>query len=88
MDLKLGETNVKMKSSACHERGAKKKSESSPTGFEPMTSQIPSGRSIHLSYGELKVSEASYTRFILDTRPAYCITSNLVTAEILEPCLE
>ena len=38
VDLKLGETKVKMKSSACHERGAKKKAESSPTGFEPMTS--------------------------------------------------
>ena len=38
VDLKLGETKVKMKSSACHKRGAKKKAESSPTGFEPMTS--------------------------------------------------
>ena len=43
---------VKMKWSACHERGTKKKSES-PRGFEPMTSQTPSERSIHLSYGEL-----------------------------------
>ena len=30
----------------CHERGTKKKSES-PTGSEPMTSQIPVGRSNH-----------------------------------------
>ena len=30
----------------CHERGAKKKSESS-TGIEPMASQIPAGRSDH-----------------------------------------
>ena len=62
--------------------------ESSPTRFEPITSQIPGGRSIHLSYLELKESEANYTRFIFDTRPAYCITSNLVSAQILEPYLE
>ena len=42
-----------------------------------MTSQIPGGRSIHLSYEELKESEANYTKLIFDTRPAYCIlTSN------------
>ena len=39
------------------------------------------GRSIHLSHGELKESEANYTRFIFDTLPAYCMTSNLVTAQ-------
>ena len=37
-----------------HERGTKKKSES-PTGFEPMTSQTPGGRSMHLSYATLQV---------------------------------
>ena len=71
-----------------HERGAKKKCESFLTGFELMTSQIPGGRSIHLSHGELKESEANYTRFIFDTLPAYCMTSNLVTVQILEPYLE
>ena len=71
-----------------HERAAKKKSEPFLTGFEPMTSQIPGGRSIHLSHGELKESEANYTRFIFDTLPAYCMTSNLVTVQILEPYLE
>ena len=35
----------------------KEKSESQ-TEFEPMTSQTPGGRSIHLSYGELVESEA------------------------------
>ena len=35
----------------------KRKSESQ-TGFEPMTSQSPGGRSIHLSYRELMESEA------------------------------
>ena len=48
-----------MKYSACHDRGKKKKSES-PTGFEPMTSQTPGGRSNHLSYGDLMESEAIY----------------------------
>ena len=28
--------------------------------FEPMTSETPGGRSIHLSYGELIESEAIY----------------------------
>ena len=28
----------------------------SPTGVEPMTSQTPGGRSIHLSYGKLMES--------------------------------
>ena len=55
VNLKLGETNVKMKWSACHERGTKKKKV-----LEPMTSRIPGGRSIHLSYGELMESEAIY----------------------------
>ena len=71
-----------------HERGAKKKSESFLTGFEPMTSQILGRCSIHLSHRELKESEANYTRFIFDILPAYCMTSNLVTAQILEPYLE
>ena len=54
---------------AFHERGTNEKSEF-PTGFEPITSQTPGGRSIHLSYGELMESEAIlYTRFIFDTRP-------------------
>ena len=34
---------VKMKLSACHERGTKKKKSESPTGFEPMISQTPVG---------------------------------------------
>ena len=71
-----------------HERGANKKSESFQTEFEPITSQILGGCSIHLSHGELKESEANYTRFIFDTLPAYCMTSNLVTAQILETYLE
>ena len=48
LNFKLGETNLKMKWSAWHERGTKKKSES-PTGFEALTAQTPGGRSIHLS---------------------------------------
>ena len=59
VNFKLGEKDVKMKWSACHERGTKKKSES-PTGLEPMTSQTLGGRSIHLSYGELMKREAIY----------------------------
>ena len=55
VNLKLGETNVKMKWSACHERGTKKKKV-----LEPITSRTPGGRSIHLSYGELMESEAIY----------------------------
>ena len=57
VNFKLGESNVKVKS-ACHEHGTKKESES-PTGFEPMTSQTPGGRSIHLSYNTdiLKVED-------------------------------
>ena len=54
LNFKLSEANVKIKLSACHERGTKKKSES-PTGFEPLTSQTPGGHSIYLSYGELMV---------------------------------
>ena len=37
----------------------KEKSES-PTEFDPMASQTPGGRSVHLSYGELMESEAIY----------------------------
>ena len=48
--------DVKMKWSACHERGTKKKSDS-PTGFEPITFQTPGGRSIYLSYGEATLIE-------------------------------
>ena len=44
---------MKIKRSACHERATKKQSES-PTRFEPITSQSPGGRSIHLSYGSLR----------------------------------
>ena len=40
VNFKLAETNVTMKWSAFHERGAKKKSES-PTGIEPMSSKTP-----------------------------------------------
>ena len=50
---------MKMKYSACHESGKKKKSKS-PTGFEPMTSQTPGGRSNHLSCEDLMESEAIY----------------------------
>jgi len=50
VNFKLGETNVKTKLSACHERGIKKKSEY-PTGFAPMTSRA--GALTTLSYGEL-----------------------------------
>ena len=46
---------MKMNWSACHERGTKKESES-PKRFEPITSQRPGGRSIHLSYGSLRRS--------------------------------
>ena len=59
VNFKLGETNVKMNLSACYESGTKKKSEF-PTGFEPMTSQTPGRRSIHLSYGELMKCEVMY----------------------------
>ena len=54
-NFKLGELNVKMKSS-CQERGPKKKSES-PTGFEPMTFQKPGGGRLYpleLQYWYLK----------------------------------
>ena len=52
------------------ERETKKKSES-PTGFEPMTSQIPVGRSNQLSYeetpGELGHLLGSYVTHVLLT---------------------
>ena len=35
----------------------KEKNLSAPTGLEPMTSQTPGERSIHLSYGEFTESE-------------------------------
>ena len=50
VNFKLDETNVKMKWSACHERGTKKKKV-----LEPTISQTPGGRSIHLIFGELMV---------------------------------
>ncbi len=48
---------MKMKYSTWHEHGTKKNSES-PTGIEPMASQIPVGRSNQLSYERLVVSWA------------------------------
>ena len=59
-----------MKWSSCHERGAKKKSES-PIGVEPTSSQTPGGCSI-LWAKENLWKAMSYTRFTFDTRPAYC----------------
>ena len=66
VNFKLGQTNVKMNSSACHERVIKKKSES-PRGFESMNAQTPGeggGGALYplelLSYGELMESEAIY----------------------------
>ena len=59
MKDRLHETNTKIKWSASHERGTKKKSVSL-TGFKPMTTQTLGERSIHLSYGELLESEAIY----------------------------
>ena len=68
LNFKLGETNAKMKWSACHEHGTHRiqtpqdsnPQDSSPTGFKPMTSQTLGERSIHLSDGELMESEAIY----------------------------
>ncbi len=48
---------MKMKYSTWHEHETKKNSES-PTGIEPMASQIPVGRSNQLSYERLVVSWA------------------------------
>ena len=64
LNFKLSEANVKIKWSACHERGTKKKSES-PTGFEPLTPKTLGGHSIHLSYGELMVHIWQASRILL-----------------------
>ena len=59
VNFKLDETNVKMNSSTCYGVG-QRKNLNSRQEFEPMTSQTPGGRFIHLSYGELRESEAIY----------------------------
>ena len=48
VNFKLGETNISMLRA-----WDKEKKTEFPTVFKPMTSQTPSGCSIHLSYGEL-----------------------------------
>ena len=62
VNFKLGETNVKMKWSACHKRGTKKESDRVPNRIRTydLPIQTPGGRSIHLSYGELMESETIY----------------------------
>ena len=45
----------------------KEKKSESPTGFKPMTSQTPGGRSIHLAT-ENSWTVRPYTRFIFDMR--------------------
>ena len=60
--FKLGETNVKMKWSACHKRGTKKEYDWVPDRIRTydLPIQTPGRRTIHLSYEELMKSEAIY----------------------------
>ena len=70
VNFKLGETNVKMKWSACHEGRTKKKSESL-TGFQPMTSQTLGRCSLHFeplrTNGEQGHVLGSYLTCVLHT---------------------
>ena len=77
----------KMKYSACHDRGKKKKSKS-PTGLEPMTSQTPGGRSNHLSYTEASWRARPYTGFIFTVLAPSAKTTNndhVVSCEYTKP---
>ena len=62
VNFKLGETNVKMKWSACHKRGTKKESDRVPGRIRTydLPIQTSGGRSIHLSYAALMKSEVIY----------------------------
>ncbi len=64
---------IKIRCSTWHEHGTKKNSES-PTGIEPMASQIPAGRSNQLSYERLVES--------LGHLLGWCVTRVLHTARI------
>ena len=66
VNFKLGETNVKMKLSACHKRGTKKESDRVPDRIPTydLPIQTPGGRSIHLAM-ENSWRARPYTRFIL-----------------------